>query len=971
MPESLLQRPTRAHAGSAARVFLGWDRAALRTAAALLAEHYSDGETLDMGAATVVLPGARPGRRLRSLLLDEAASRGVRLVPPRIITIGSLPELLYTPARPLAPDALSRRAWARALRRLPAARLARLFSAAPDPGDVRGWARLARTVAALHQEVGGAGLRFADVAACCGGDGLLFADTERWSVLAEAQSLFETELEGLKLSDRGLARIDALAAGALALDRDLWLVGVVEMPPVLRRMLESIPAAAGRLRALVHAPEAEAGGFDALGVLRPEAWTARPLPLPDDRIAVRGQPAEQAEEVVRTLASLGGRYAAEEIVIAAPNEELVPYLEQRLGDAGVAVRAAAGTPVERSPVARLLAAFADYLDGGRSDACAALARHPDLWRWLRRAPGAGEGALAREDGWLEALDAYRTECLPSHLDGGVASTRRGVMETVEALHRALNDPHLLGRMRGRRTLAAWMPEIMELVAEVYGEPALDRTSPADRRLLEACGSLRDAAAGLFLLPAGLDEECDAPAAIRLLLDEVAGAALAPDPDPGAVEMLGWLELRLDDAPVAVVTGFNEPYLPESVNAHPFLPNALRERLGLEDNARRYARDSYELTALLHSREEVRVVAGRRSATGDPLRPSRLMFAVEGRALAERVARFFGEPSAPPPPPGDAEEPTPGGFRMPAEPVLRAPEPIRRLRVTAFRQILADPYTFALEHLLRLTPLDDRPRELDGLRFGSLAHAVLERFGRSADVHCADGARVRRRLDEVLDDEARERFGARPLPAVRIQLEQLRARLEPFARWHAARVGEGWRVVGVECETPEEGVAFEVDGEPIHLTGRIDRIDYHPDRRAWALFDYKTGDRGEGPEETHRAGKPGARVWTDLQLPLYRHLLPLVRDADGRRPHAECGPGAIELAYIALPRDLDGVGPLVAEWSEEELREADECARAVIRLLRRNVFAFDPQRARASRNSALAAVLGLGYLESAAGAEEEG
>jgi hypothetical protein len=968
MPESLLQRPTRAHAAPVERVFLGWDRAALRTAAARLAGHYSDGETLDMGAATIVLPGSRAGRRLRALLLDEAASRRLRLVPPRIITIGALPELLYSPSRPLAPDALCRPAWARALRRLPAERLARLFSAAPDPGDVRGWARLARTVAALHQEVGGAGLRFADVVACCG-DGLLFADTERWSVLAEAQALFESELGGLNLADRGLARVDALAGRSLALDRDLWLVGVVEMPPVLHRMLESLPA--GRLRVLVHAPEAEAGGFDALGALRPEAWTARPLPLPDDRIAVRGQPAEQADEVVRTLASLGGRYAAEEIVIAAPNEELVPYLEQRLGDAGVAVRAAGGTPVDRSPVARLLAAFADYLDGGRFDACAALARHPDLWRWLRRAPGAAAGALAREDGWLEALDAYRTECLPAHLDGGVASTRRGVMEAVEAFHRALNDPHLLGRMRGRRTLAAWMPEIMTLVAEVYGEPALDRTRPADRRLLDACAALRDAAAGLFLLPPGLDEECDAPAAIRLLLDETAGGALAPDPDPDAVELLGWLELRLDDAPVAVVTGFNEPFLPESVNAHPFLPNALRERLGLEDNARRYARDCYELTALLHSREEVRVVAGRRSATGDPLRPSRLMFAVEGRALAERVRRFFDDVAAPPPPPGEAEPPAGGGFHMPAEQVLRAPEPIRKLRVTAFRQILADPYTFALEHILRLAPLDDRPRELDGLRFGNLAHAVLERFGRSADVHCSDAARVRRRLCETLDDEARERFGARPLPAVRIQVEQLRARLEPFARWHAARVGEGWRVVGVECETPEEGVAFDVDGEPIHLTGRIDRIDYHPDRRAWALFDYKTGDRGEAPEETHRAGKGDARVWTDLQLPLYRHLLPLVRDADGRRPHAEGEPGAIELAYIALPRDLDGVGPLVAGWSEEELREADECARAVIRLLRQNVFTFDPQRARASRNSALAAVLGLGYLESAAGAEEEG
>jgi hypothetical protein len=179
------------------------------------------------------------------------------------------------------------------------------------------------------------------------------------------------------------------------------------------------------------------------------------------------------------------------------------------------------------------------------------------------------------------------------------------------------------------------------------------------------------------------------------------------------------------------------------------------------------------------------------------------------------------------------------------------------------------------------------------------------------------------------------------------------------------------VVGVECETPEEGVAFEVDGEPVHLTGRIDRIDYHPDRRSWALFDYKTGDRGEAPEDTHRAGKKDARYWTDLQLPLYRHLLPEVYDAEGQRPCAAGEPGGIELAYIALPRDLDDVGRVPAGWSDEELREADECARGVVRLLRRNLFAFDRERARAGRDTALATILGLGYLESAADVEEEG
>ena len=103
-----------------------------------------------------------------------------------------------------------------------------------------------------------------------------------------------------------------------------------------------------------------------------------------------------------------------------------------------------------------------------------------------------------------------------------------------------------------------------------------------------------------------------------LLAEAEGAAIPPDPDRAAIELLGWLELHLDDAPVAIVTGFNEPYLPKTVNADAFLPNRLRSALGLEDNAARYARDAYQLTAILHSRDQVRLIAGRRNQHVEPV-----------------------------------------------------------------------------------------------------------------------------------------------------------------------------------------------------------------------------------------------------------------------------------------------------------------------------------------------------------------
>src|SRR5690606_23482177 len=301
----------------------------------------------------------------------------------------------------------------------------------------------------------------------------------------------------------------------------------------------------------------------------------------------------------------------------------------------------------------------------------------------------------------------------------------------------LDSERMLGRLDGRERLAAWAPVLLELLAEVYGEE-VGRGDAEGRRILEACEAIRDAAESFFRLPEAADEVCDAVTAIRLLLDEVASAASPPEPDRAAVELLGWLELHLDDAPAMVITGMNEPHVPESVSADAFLPNALRARLGLSDNARRYARDAYTLAAILASCPEVWLISGRRDAAGDPLRPSRLLFAAPARTVAERVLRFFngegggvGDVAAA----GSGADDSPSvaaaaahvgrradasssasRFQLPPEPELRAPAPIEALRVTDFRLLLNDPYLFALERVLGLEAISDDAREMDGALF---------------------------------------------------------------------------------------------------------------------------------------------------------------------------------------------------------------------------------------------------------------
>ncbi|MDQ3388313.1 MAG: PD-(D/E)XK nuclease family protein, partial [Gemmatimonadota bacterium] len=765
------------------RSFLGWTAPALPRAAALLADRYARGPELRIDPATVVLPGARAGRRLKELLLEEAERRELRLVPPRITTVGALPELLYEPPHPFAEPALIRRLWVRALRLLPAERLVRLLSVPPADADLLGWTRTAAMIDGLHRDVGGGGLRFREVVGACA-EGLLFCDEERWSVLAQLQDTVGEELRGLERTDRHLARIDALQAGSVRLEGDIWLLGVAEMPRITRRMLEAAISGEHRLRLMIHAPEAESEAFDALGCVRPEAWLGREIPLRDAQIAVRGRPPDQAREVVRTLSALDGRHAADDIVVALPDPALIPYLERHLEAAGVPVRAADGMPVERSAPYRLLSAIADYLQGGRFDALAALARHPDLGRRLRRSPSgsAGAAALGEEDGWLEPLDRYFARHLPALVREVVQESDEG--RVVEALRTALQHPHLLGELRGRKRSAEWPGALLELLAEVYGGAPLNRAVPEERLLLQFLEAFRDAAAEMSRIPEAVDEACDAPTAIRLLLDGVEGAMVAPAAERAAVELLGWLEIHLDDAPVVVVAGFNEPFLPASLNAHAYLPNALRARIGLVDNDGRYARDAYQLTALLHSRAEVRVIAGRRTAEDDPLRPSRLMFAVQGGALAERVRRFYGAGG------DDGSAHSEGGtekgelrtplslatparssrFHLPPEPELRVGVRITTLPVTAFRGLIQNPYGYALEKILRLESVDDTAREMDALAFGALAHEVLEAFGHSPELHSADAERIRTRLRGLLDERIGARFRGVALPAVRIQGE---------------------------------------------------------------------------------------------------------------------------------------------------------------------------------------------------------
>jgi len=924
------------------RHFLPWTEPALPAAARFLADRYADGDALSLEGVAVVVQAARAGRRLTELLIGEAEERGLVLIPPEVTTPGHLPErLLAAEPRAVASRAESLAAWAAALRSLEPRRRAAVFPRPPDPDDLPAWIQLARLVCGLHEELAAEELDFGDVARTFR-QGAGFDDSARWSVLAAAQEEARRTLEEAGRVERDEARWAAVRSGRVRLEGDLVLVGVVELAKIARRMLELLD---GPVTALVHAPDALADAFDDMGCVVTDAWTDRPVALPDAALQVAGRPPEQADEVVRCLSGDGPALGPDEVTIGVPDPSLVPYLEQRLDAFGVPHRYAAGTPLPRTDPYRLLEAVASYLEEQRYPAFAALLRHPDV-----------EARMA-ELGMRDALEvADRTYA--GRLPGRVDERRDG---PFRGLARALAGALELGRLRGRRPVHEWMEEVLGLLRRVYAARPLDRSRPGDRRLVEACEGLRDAAAAWAAPASGADEPCDAPAALHIVLGEARAASIPPTPDRSAVEMLGWLELHLDDAPVLVLTGLDEAHVPGSVDADLFLPDGLRTRLGLADDARRLGRDAYLLSAMLASRRAVRVVVGRRTADGDPLRPSRLLMRVGPASLPDRIARLFGDESVSEPLPNPGLVPADeSAFRAPPEPVIRVVSLPKSLSVTAFRGLLVGPYQFALEQLLHLEERDDRARELDPLRFGELAHRVLQRFGAADEARSPDVAAARKRLDALVDEAVREAFGEDPLPAVTLQARQLGGRLAGFAEWHSGRLEEGWAVVALEAETPEGGVTFEVDGEPIGLTGRIDRVERHPETGRWAVLDYKTSAVAADPGKAHRR-RDG--TWTDLQLPLYRLLLPGIARAGGLPEELLDADAAVDLGYLNLSRD--GTAEAWAAWTSDDLEDAWETARECVRRLRIGEFPWREAEEHIESWSPFAALLGRGRLRGGA------
>ena len=937
------------------RHFLGWDGPALPLAADFLIDRYAHGGKLDLSHVILVFPGRRAARRMLELLVERCEDRYPALIPPRMVTFKHFPELLYPQQKQLADDLTQLLVWKRAIGNVPPREIRPALTMLPPDNSLPSWMKLCESLRRQHDELAAEGLDFGDVFKALAG-GSQSEETARWKALRRIQAEYLTQMDTLQLWDRQTARLIAVEQNECTTQHDIVLIGTVDMNGIVKKMLSQV---ADRSTAVVYAPESLADSFDDWGCLIPKQWETRSIDVPHDCTVVADDPQDQADAVVRHLAALNGERRADEIAIAVADDGLVPVIRQSLARAGISGRWPVGAMVRTSRPWRLLDSVASHLATAQSGVApdfatlADLVRHPDISEFI-------EKQLTLQDvetthGWLAALDFYQAEHLQT-VPGRMLGPRpraelvQHVCDAVELLLSYLSSaepaaanrnqdtrgkakattphqPQLFATMNEegvvhekltrRLKLNDWAAGVLELLNAIYKDYDIGENPQRDRSMCACLDALNELNETLSAIPSEVMPKCTAAQAIPVLLMQIGDETIPAPADEDAVELMGWLELPLDDSPIVTVAGFNEGRIPQSASSDVFLPNTVRSQLGLTDNTRRYARDAWALESLLSNRQQLRMVAGQRDVQGDPLTPSRLWFAGDPAEIPQRVLWFYQENSAAES--STAEEPTDQGAQLPSTAsqqsdfIVSAPSVVPNIPeyipVTHFRDFIDCPYRYLLRRELRLSSIEDKPREMDGRLFGNLIHAVLNRFGESDLIHATGIAPIEHSLIGFLHQEAKKQFGTKLSATVAVQLQMAEERLRAFAKWQARQTSDGWVIRYAEQQL--ECNFCDSLGRPLRIRGRIDRIDHHQQSDEWRVLDYKTSEQASSPQQTHR--KKGD--WVDLQLPLYRLL---VHDL-----HLE---GAIQLGYINLPGDLKQVDHNIADWTTDDLASADEKAR---------------------------------------------
>ncbi|MDF1825494.1 MAG: PD-(D/E)XK nuclease family protein [Verrucomicrobiales bacterium] len=931
------------------RRFMGWEKPILTAISEYILPASTGERILDLSSLLVVVPTRHAGRRLRETLALEASKRDAAVFPPLVVT----PDYFSSPDRipegdPVADRETTRLIWAALLLDLDLRQFRYVFPVDPIERDLTWAMKTADELLEVRNLLTESGLTFDSASGP-----LHDHDMEplRWKELADLESLAIRRTKDLDLRDETLSRLDAVQSGKLPPEVEKILVaGCPDLNPLTIIALDRL-AGQQAVEIAIHAPESEAHRFDEWGRLISKHWLEAEINIPDATRSIHdaATPTQQAELACNLLTHTKepAAYAA----VGVPDPEVIAPLEQSSEKRGWSTYDPAGQPVSRHGIYYLLDQTAALLSTRSFEAVTRLLHCPDFTRTLvsqlspkgedQAHPEPPSGATA----FLALIDELRERCLPDQLEDALSAAKRNFSR-----HPELEE--------GLQWIDDWMQRfrresfgtvLIDYLSAIFADRSFTPQETAHGAFSEVATAILEAEAAFEATRKAFSKKLQPSGRFHLLLELIRQRHLYDEREPENIDLEGWLELLWEDAPHLIVTGMNDHVVPEAIIGHAFLPDSARRALGSPDNDTRFARDAYLLTALIETRREngrLDLIFGRQSESGDPLRPSRLLFQCSDKELPDRTLQFFGGESP-------ASQPLPWALPWQLKPAQLPDDAkvFQRLSVTQFRSYLTCPFRFYLQHGLRMEEVDPEKSEMDARDFGNLIHDALERFALDPGASVSTEANtIRASFEKEIDALLAQRYGPQLSTPLLIQREAARRRLAWWAEMEAEERAAGWRILEPETNISTEDHPFELAGLPI--SGRIDRIEEHEDGRL-RVFDFKTHavyeagkHRNKRVDEYHIApikrteeaanfpewslvenleGKPAR--WVDLQLPIY--LLALAKRFPGREitaGHIALGPTGAEIV-LDLWEGLDAA----------LLESAKKCAEGVIDAVRERTF----------------------------------
>jgi len=889
--------------GMIERRFLGSGTHLLHALAKDIVDRQRAGGVVDLSRTLVMLPTSRALRCLELRLLRETEAD--LLTPPILLTPAALLDRIIVPRRSTAGRLASDMAWLDAIRGLSAEQRRTLLGHGDAMSIAESHAlgeRLARVTRDLAASLCAPG----DVAARCEDRGIP-VDAARWEIIATLHSDMVDRLSALGLDDRDAAHRSAINEGRLHLHGiDQITMVSADLPSRLRRVFNTVSERGVRVENVIHGDETSIGStFLSDGTVDIDAWCDREIAV--CHVEVASQAEDQIAVAFERIAELGEGtthgVAAADVRLVVPDESLIAPLRAAALAEEIPLEHFEDETLDQSQVGRLIRLLRDVAETKAASELAALIRHPAVTAWLIR-QGIPNPVTNWDSMWRQ------------HVPGPIACLTALKHDAIVApLFEALVG--LTHPLMQERPLADWAAVLLDLVTEVCddGEPIGEVDEHAFDALHEVLTELHEHP------PSAPVEACDA---LTLVLRQMESIAVGQRGRTGGLDVIGWLDAHLDDAPTLIVTGLNEGMIPAPVGIDAWLPDQNRAALGLPDRRAREARDAFLLHAILQSGRDVQLICARKASDGEPLPPSRLVLRAKGKQLTDRVLAILGagESSAAPTltarrtvmdrESGFDPHPLPSGLPV-----------IRSMSVTSFRTFLDDPYTFMIERDARIKAQSvDLGYQLDAMGFGNLLHNCLEAWGREEldrDTPTVDAGQIAKDMSASLDQHVQDTFGSTAAPGVRLQVAMARHRLSALANVQAARAAAGWRIHQVEHIFGHPKFAHSPwpkfpDDTGLFLAGRIDRVDVH-EAHGYQALDYKSSRKADGPNKVHRSREE----WKDLQLPLYRVLL---RSIGIEVPSNGLG-------YVLIPPQASLCRVAIAPWTDADIEVAEaEAARIV-------------------------------------------